>query len=348
MNKDQTYFDLPLAGVESEHCALIVDKGLGKVPGITSHKVELNNHKAVISTNDDEVITHAVHAIRDLGYDVETIRHSFPVTGMSCASCAVSAETMIKSQPGVVDASVNYANAALSVEYIPTIVSAEQVRASIQSIGYDLVIDDSPEAKDALEELHHRQFSSLKKRTTWSIILSIPLVILGMFFMDLPYVNYIMWALATPVILVFGRQFFINAWKQAKHRSANMDTLVALSTGIAYIFSIFNTLNPHFWHNRGLHAHVYFETAAVVIAFILLGKLLEEKAKSSTSSAIKKLMGLQPKTVTIVHDGGHMMEIPIEKVRVNDLLQVKPGEKIPVDGMVANGESYVDESMISG
>jgi Cu2+-exporting ATPase len=127
-----------------------------------------------------------------------------------------------------------------------------------------------------------------------------------------------------------------------------MDTLVALSTGIAYIFSVFNTLNPDFWHSRGLHAHVYFEAAAVVIAFILLGKLLEERAKASTSSAIKKLIGMQPNTVTIVHHGGHMMEIPIEQVKVNDILLVKPGGKIPVDGTVENGESYVDESMISG
>jgi Cu2+-exporting ATPase len=157
-----------------------------------------------------------------------------------------------------------------------------------------------------------------------------------------------MWALATPVVLVFGRQFFINAWKQAKHRSANMDTLVALSTGIAYTFSFFNTIYPQFWHNRGLHAHVYFEAASVVIAFILLGKLLEERAKASTSSAIKKLMGLQPNVVTIVHHGGHIMEIPIEQVKVGDMLLVKPGGKIPVDGIVESGESYVDESMISG
>ncbi|MDQ3279260.1 MAG: copper-translocating P-type ATPase, partial [Bacteroidota bacterium] len=154
--------------------------------------------------------------------------------------------------------------------------------------------------------------------------------------------------LATPVILVFGRQFFIGAWKQAKHRSANMDTLVALSTGVAYLFSVFNTLYPAYWHSRGLHAHVYFEAAAVVIAFILLGKMLEEKAKGNTSSAIKKLMGLQPKTVTVVHEGGHQMDLPIASVNVGDTLMVKPGEKIAVDGTVSTGSSFVDESMISG
>jgi P-type Cu2+ transporter len=157
-----------------------------------------------------------------------------------------------------------------------------------------------------------------------------------------------MWIFSTPVILWLGRDFYINAWKQAKHRSANMDTLVALSTGVAYVFSVFNTLFPHFWHERGLHAHVYFEAASVIIAFILLGKLLEEKAKGNTSSAIKKLMGLQPKTVTIVHEGDHQMQIPIEKVEPGNIVLVKPGEKIAVDGTVTTGNSYVDESMLSG
>jgi len=152
--------------------------------------------------------------------------------------------------------------------------------------------------------------------------------------MDMPFANEIMWVLSTPVILWLGRDFYINAWKQAKHRSANMDTLVALSTGVAYIFSVFNTLFPSYWHERGLHAHVYFEAAAVIIAFILLGKLLEEKAKGNTSSAIKKLMGLQPKTVTIVHIGGHQIQISIEELEIGNIIMVKPGEKIAVDGTV--------------
>jgi Cu2+-exporting ATPase len=169
-----------------------------------------------------------------------------------------------------------------------------------------------------------------------------------MFFMDMPYANYIQWALATPVVLRLGRSFFINAWRQAKHHSANMDTLVALSTGIAYIFSVFNTLFPEFWQHHNMQAHVYFEAAGVVIAFILLGKMLEERAKSNTSSALKKLMGLQPKTVTILNTGGYTMEVPVAEVKPGNTILVKPGEKIPVDGRVSEGSSYVDESMISG
>jgi P-type Cu2+ transporter len=349
MNKEINTIALPLAGVESEHCALIVDKGLSKIKGIKTHKVELNNNRAVITTDDAlETVPKAVKAIRDLGYDVDTVKKTFPVLNMSCASCASSSQSILENTPGVVNVSVNYANATAQVEYVPTITDPYKLKAALQSIGYDLMIDESEDAKDALEEVHRKKFETLKKRTIGSIALSVPLVLIGMFFMNIPYANYMMWALATPVVLIFGKQFFIGAWKQAMHHSANMDTLVALSTGVAYLFSVFNTVYPQYWQSKGLHAHVYFEAAAVVIAFILLGKMLEEKAKSNTSSAIKKLMGLQPKTVTVVHQGGHQMEMPIATVKVGDILLVKPGEKIAVDGTVSSGTSYVDESMISG
>ncbi len=349
MNEADHTITLPLAGVESEHCALIVNKGLDAVPGITSHKVELNNHRALITANDElETIPKAVKAIRDLGYNVDTVKKSFPVLNMSCASCAGSSQTILASTPGVLNASVNYANATALVEYVPTITNPQKLRAALQGIGYDLMIDESEEAKDALVELHKTKFEALRKKTIGAILLSVPLVLIGMFFMNLPYANFLMWALATPVVLFFGRQFFINAWKQATHRSSNMDTLVALSTGVAYLFSVFNTVYPQFWRSRGLEAHVYFEAAAVVIAFILLGKLLEEKAKGNTSSAIKKLMGLQPKTVTVISDGGQQTAVSIASVQVGDVLLVKPGEKIAVDGTVKTGNSFVDESMISG
>jgi Cu2+-exporting ATPase len=344
-----TSISIPLEGVESEHCALIVNNGLDKVPGITAHKVELNNKRAIISTNDPLIVlSKSVQAIRDLGYDVDTVKKNFPVLNMSCASCAISSQSILENQPGVVGVSVNYANATAQVEYIPTLTDPHKFKTALQSIGYDLMVDESEAAKDELEELQKDKFQKLRKKTIAAISLSIPTVIIGMFFMNLPYANYIMWALATPVIVIFGQQFFINAWKQVKHRSANMDTLVALSTGVAYLFSVFNTLFPQYWHSKGLHAHVYFEAAAVVVAFILLGKMLEEKAKGNTSSAIKKLMGLQPKTVTVVHEGGHQMEMPLTSVKIGDTLLVKPGEKIAIDGTVIVGSSFVDESMLSG
>ncbi len=340
--------ELPLSGVESEHCALIVDKGLDKVEGIIKHKVELNNHKAIIETDDEESVTKAVNAIRGLGYDVDTVKKSFPVTGLSCASCAVSVESMLRAEPGVINTSVNYANSVANVEYIPGIADISHFKTSVQSIGYDINIDDSLHASEELGKQHKRNYQKLKQRTFLSIAFSIPIVVIGMFFMSIPFANFIMWAMATPVVVFFGKQFFINAWKQAKRRSANMDTLVALSTGIAYLFSVFNTLFPAFWESRGLEAHVYFEAASVVIAFILLGKMLEEKAKAGTSTAIKKLMGLQPNSVVVLDEHQNESIVKISEVQINDQVLVRPGEKIAVDGKVISGSSYVDESMISG
>jgi len=345
---NNTEIILPLEGVESEHCALIVDKGLSKLSGLNAHKVELNNRRAVIQTNNAEIVSQAVHLIKDLGYGVTTIKKTFPVLEMTCASCAVSVESILKSQNGVVAAVVNFANATVVVEYIPGVIEPIDLKKAVQSIGYDLLVEENNDEAKTIENLQLEKFTLLKKKTYWALALSAPLVIIGMLFMNMPYANEIMWLLSTPVVLWLGRDFFKNAWKQAKHRTANMDTLVALSTGVAYLFSVFNTVFPSFWHQRGLHAHVYFEAAAVVIAFILLGKLLEEKAKGNTSSAIKKLMGLQPKSVTIVHAGGHQMEIPIEQVQIGNIILVKPGEKIAVDGTLISGSSYVDESMLSG
>ena len=342
---------LPLENVESEHCALIVDNGLGKVDGMLAHKVELNNNRALISGDDlVALVPKAVEQIRSLGYNVTSLKKSYPVLNMSCASCANSSQEILRMQVGMLSASVNYANGVANIEYIPTITNAQKLKAALQAVGYDLMIDESEEARDSLEEIHTQNFKRLKYRTMGAVAISIPLLIIAMTpgLMDMPYANYIMWALATPVVVWFGKQFFIGAYKQTLHRSANMDTLVALSTGVAYLFSVFNTLFPEYWHSKGLHAHVYFETSAVVIAFILLGKLLEEKAKGNTSSALKKLIGLQPKTVTVVQADGQQMEMPIAGLQVGDLLLVKPGEKIAVDGVVVTGSSFVDESMISG
>lgn len=339
---------LPLEDVESEHCALIVDKGLAQVKGIESHNVELNNGRAAITVKDNAVIGEAVKAIKDLGYGVPTVKNTLPVLGMTCASCAGSVETSVKNTPGVLAASVNFATSNLSVEYLPNMTNASSLQKIVQSSGYDLLVEDETKQQETLEAIHAQKFKALKNKTIWAIILSLPVVVIGMFFMDMPYAYPIMFAFSTPVLIWLGKDFFINAWKQAKHRSANMDTLVALSTGIAYLFSVFNMLFPEFWHNRGLHAHVYFEAAAVIIAFILLGKLLEEKAKGNTSSAIKKLMGLQPKTVIIIQADGTEKQTAIDDVNAGDIILVKPGEKIAVDGIVTSGTSYVDESMLSG
>ena len=276
------------------------------------------------------------------------IKKTFSVSDMSCAACAGRVDKTLNRQQGVKEASVNYAAAMATVTYNPSETTPEMLKKAVQEAGYDLLIDVGNDTLGKVEQAQQKKFVKLKKRTVWAIILSVPIVVIGMFLMDMPYANEIMWALSTPVVFWLGRDFFINAWKQLRHRTSNMDTLVALSTGIAYLFSVFNMLFPDFWLSRGVHPHVYFEAASVIVAFILLGRLLEEKAKGNTSSAIKKLMGLQPKTVTTVDEQGNQKTIPIEQIRLNDILIVKPGEKIAVDGSVVDGSSYVDESMLSG
>lgn len=273
-------------------------------------------------------------------------KDNFSVLEMTCAACAVSVESILKSARGVKDAVVNYANQSAWVEYDESIAQPLDLQHAVRSIGYDLVVD-AEDPQEVKEQAHLAKLQKIKRRTLWSSVFTLPVVVIGMFYMDMPYGNYISMLLSAPVVFYFGRHYFIHAVKQAKSGRANMDTLVALSTGIAFIFSVFNTFFPEFWYVRGVQPHVYYEAAAVVITFISLGKVLEEKAKSNTSSAIKKLMGLQPKTVRVVVDGTEK-EIPVSDVQVNHIIQVRPGEKIPVDGKVSSGVSFVDESMISG
>jgi len=280
--------------------------------------------------------------------DQDSVKKQFPVTGMSCASCATNIESTLSRQPGVLKASVNLASQIATLEFDPSIVKPQDLKEAVTSSGYDLIIDESENAREELENLKQERHRSLKNRTMLAIILAIPLLLVSMVFMNIPYANFIMWFLATPILFWSGRSFFINSWKQIRHGSTTMDTLVSLSTGIAYIFSVFNTLFPGFWHSRGLHAHVWFEASGVVIALVLLGRLLEEGAKSNTSSAIKKLIGLQPKTLFKVLASGETREFLISKVKPGDTILVRPGEQIPVDGKVTSGSSYVDESMITG
>ena len=276
------------------------------------------------------------------------IQETFPILGMSCASCAARVDKTLNHQPGVSKATVNYASGIATVEYTPSQCSPEALQQAVQAAGYDLLIQPDKKTLEEAEQVHEQKYRALRFRTTLAIILSIPIVIIGMFFMNMPYANLIMWVLSTPIIFWLGRSFFVSAWKQLKHGSANMDTLVANSTGIAYLFSLFNLFFPEFWLSRGIHPHVYFEAASVIIAFILLGRLLEEKAKGNTSSALKKLMGLQPKNVTVIPISGNPKEVPIEQIHPGDIILVKPGERIAVDGIVTEGDSYVDESTLSG
>ena len=305
---------------------------------------------------------------------------TFPVVGMSCAACASRVDKTLNRQDGVIQASVNYAASMAHVEFDRGKCSPESLRKAVQNAGYDLLImpdkdkdsaagrsageaidstagstrgdrEDESGSEEALYEeagrIHEKHYRQLKRRTVAAIVLAVPIMVLGMVFMDVPWMKYLLFALSTPVVFWLGRGFFINAWKQLKHGTANMDTLVACSTGIAWLFSVFNMLFPQFWLSRGITPHVYFESSAMIIAFILIGRLLEDRAKRSTSSAIRRLAGLRPRTVTLVTGEGEKT-IRISQVRPGDILLVKPGEKVAADGTIFSGSSYVDESMLSG
>lgn len=269
-----------------------------------------------------------------------------PVLEMSCAVCAGNVESAVRALPGVKEAIVNFAANTLAVTYDPSIITLLDMQEAVRAAGYDLVV----ETEDPLalqEEMVRKHYRKLKRDTIGAWILSIPLALLGMVFMHMPLGNWIMMVLALCIMLFFGRGFYVNGIKHALKGNANMDTLVALSTSIAFLFSLFNTFFPEFWLEKGMEPHVYYEASGVIIAFVLLGKLLEERAKNSTSSAIRGLMGLQPKTARLVKDGKEE-EVLINSLSLGDIVSVRPGEKIPVDGTVHDGASFVDESMLSG
>ncbi len=275
----------------------------------------------------------------------QAVKADFPVNGMTCSSCVAHVQAALSKQPGVTNSSVNLATSTAHVEYLPTVITPEKLKKVVDEAGYELVIEDKDDTE--IETVRNEHLSELKRNCMLSLIFAIPLVVIAMLFHTMPYANYIMWILSTPIVFIFGKQFFVNAWKQLKHRSGNMDTLVALSTGTAYLFSVFNTIYPSFWTSKGLEPHVYFEVSGVVIAFVLLGRYLEEKAKKGTATAIKQLIGLQPQTATVVKNG-QFVETPIKEIKIGDEIVVKPGEKIAVDGVIIRGNSFIDESMISG
>lgn len=276
----------------------------------------------------------------------ETETKVLPVLEMSCAVCAGNVESTVQALSGVEKASVNFAAGTLTVTYNPSVITLEVMQAAVQAAGYDLIVEaEDPVAMQ--EEKARMHYKILRRNTIGAWTLSIPLALLGMVFMHVPFGNWIMMVLALAIMIFFGRSFYVNGVRHALKGKANMDTLVALSTSIAFLFSLFNTLCPGFWLGKGLEPHVYYEASGVIIAFVLLGKLMEERAKNSTSSAIKGLMGLQPKTARLVTDGREE-EVLISNLQVGNVVSVRPGEKIPVDGTLLQGSSSVDESMLSG
>src|SRR3989339_1026418 len=274
-------------------------------------------------------------------------KKSYTVTGMSCASCAMGVEKGLNAQPGVKKAVVNFADNSVTLEFDEQLTDSIKLKRSVQQLGYDMIVEEGENAAKLKEEQRESHYRKLKNRTILAWAFSMPIMVMSMFFMHHHYLNIPMMLLSLPVLAIFGRSFYVNGYKAVLRGSANMDTLVALSTAIAFLFSVFNTFFPEYWIARGIEPMVYYEAATMIIAFVLLGKFLEERAKGNTSSAIKKLMGLQPKSATVLRNG-EPVEVPISQISVGEEIVVKPGEKIPVDGVLKSGESYVNESMISG
>ena len=274
-------------------------------------------------------------------------KKAFPVLNMHCAGCANNVEKTVRKVAGIVDASVNLATSTLSVSYEADKLAPGEIRAAVLSGGYDLIIEEENLKEERREEAQHQHYRKLKMQVVGAWVFAVPMLLLSMVFMHVPYSSEIQLLLTLAVMILFGGSFYTGAWKQAKLGRSNMDTLVALSTSIAFLFSAFNTFFPEFWYSRGLEPHVYYEASVVIIAFVLTGKLMEERAKGNTTAAIKKLMGLQPKVARVLRNGIEE-EILIDQLQVDDLVVVRPGEQIPVDGVLAEGDSFVDESMISG
>ena len=282
------------------------------------------------------------------------MKQTIPVIGMACSSCSANIEKKLNTLKGVNSASVSLPGRSALIDFNPQVISLEKMKAEINALGYDLVIDK----ETSVDEIEKREYVLLKRKTMLSWLFSIAVMCVSMQWIDLgsrDIANQVALLIALANMLYCGRQFYVSSFRQLRHGSANMDTLVALSTGIAFLFSTFNTFwGDAVWASRGVVWHSYFDASVMIITFVLTGRLLEEKAKDGTASSIRQMMGMAPKTAHIV-DGDKIEEVPLSTIEVGDILEVRPGEKVPVDGEVIWAESfmtadaaYVDESMITG
>ena len=339
-----TKASIPITGMTCTTCAVTIEKGLAETPGVEKAAVNFGSEKATIAYNPDKVSLEQIkETISGLGYAVATQKSIYLVTGMMCATCVQHVEEALKSVPGVVSAVVNLGSEKATVEYLPGVTYAD-LKKAVADAGYEL----GAELK-ALEDVSataQREVRKIRNRFIFAAILTVPIVIM-MLTPTFKGMEYLLWALATPVQFWAGWRFYKGAWGALRHRTTDMNTLIAVGTSAAYLYSVVATLFPSLFTSNGLKANVYFDTSSAIITLILLGRYLEARAKGRTSEAIKKLIGLQPKTAVVVRDGQEQ-QIPIDAVLTGDLVLVKPGERVPVDGIVREGYSSLDESMITG
>ncbi len=359
-----TRVDIPVQGMTCASCVQRVQTGLLKIDGVSQVSVNLATEKASITYDPTKVSAdRLVDTIHDLGYEVIVQKITLPVQGMTCASCVTRVEKSLLSVPGILDATVNLVTETTSIKFIPMQTSLQQFQQAVDNAGYTLVVDvASEELEDRERSLREETYKILRREFFIALLLTIPIIFISMFGMNdwvpgvskfvislLPHhiMNTVLFILTVPVLFWSGRRFFVGFFKTLKHFTADMNTLVAVGTSAAFVYSTIATFWPYLLGQAGQNADVYFDTTAVIITLILLGKLLEARAKGRTSEAIRTLIGLRPRTARVLR-GENVFDIPVENVNIDDIVLVRPGEKIPVDGEIIDGYSSVDESMLTG
>ncbi|VBB47722.1 Copper-exporting P-type ATPase A [uncultured Desulfatiglans sp.] len=344
--------DLPITGMTCANCAITIERTLGRLDGVHRAQVNFASERATITYDPQALSIDAIiRQIEQAGYGVAKASAEFPVTGMTCVNCAANIERALKKKvPGVLNAAVNFAAERVHVDYVPGLTGIDDILSAVEAAGYGaLRPEDTAEGDDAEQAARRAEIADQTRKFMVGAIFTAPLFFLsmgrdfGLFgpWSHAAWVNWLLFALATPVQFFTGWDYYTGGWKSLRNRSANMDVLVAMGSSVAYFYSLALLFYPP------LGEHVYFETSAVIITLIKLGKMLEARTKGKTGGAIRKLMDLRPKTATIRTDGEEK-QIPLTMVQVGDTLVVRPGESIPVDGVVLEGASAVDESMLTG
>ena len=345
--------DLPVTGMHCAACAVNVERGLRDLAGVSRANVNFATGQATVFVEPRLLDPRSlVEAVRGTGYGVGTAAAELSIEGMSCASCVRHVEEALRALPGVLQASVNLATQKASVEYIPTLVGRAEMKKAVEAAGYKVVEEAGGEAKDSERAEREREYRRLRREVAAGAVLA-ALVFLGSMKHLIPWVPaflhdpWVLWALATPVQFLLGWRFYRGAWSAFRHRIADMNALIAVGTTAAYLYSVVATVAPRVFEKAGLGADVYFDTSAAIIVLILFGRLLEARARGRTSEAIRRLIDLQPPAARVLR-AGEERDIPVEDVVVGDVVVVRPGEKVPVDGVIVEGRSALDESMISG
>jgi Cu+-exporting ATPase len=335
---------IPITGMTCTNCAATIEKGLAETEGVENASVNFASEKATIEYDPGKVdLSKIKGTISELGYGIATKKSIFPVGGMTCAACVARVEEALKGVSGVVSVSVNLASEKATVEYLEGTQYAD-LKKAVEEAGYEL--GPEIEALEDVSETSQREIRNVRNRFIFAAVFTVPIMVM-MFTPEFHFMHYILLALATPVQFWAGWRFYKGMWGALKHRTSDMNTLIAVGTSAAYIYSVLAVFFPGIFTSGGMEAHTYFDTSSAIITLILLGRFLEARAKGQTSEAIKKLIGMQPKTATVIRDGEEK-EIPIEELQVGDLILVKPGERVPVDGIIREGHSSLDESMITG